>query len=672
MTYFTDLGLTPLTGDITVEMIINDNVIKMQIDGLDAPVTAANFVDLVERGIYNATKFHRLEPGFVAQGGDPQSKDPTVSEELLGTGGFIDSATDQERNIPLEIKPVGADEPIYSKTFAEAEITAEPFLPHSKGAIAMARTNDPDTASSQFYFALDDLPQLDGSYAVFGAVTEGMSVVENIAKGDAIQYLAVTEGSIANRQSALVTDFELLNSFINDTNTTKIEYTLVMAKSGEIQDDTSSLGEIETETDNKTSDEIITEEKDNSLIIDDVDDQLDDIEADTKTDNQTSDPITNNNEELLDGNTIIAETDNNTTEIEDPLIDEELIDDDADTTATEDLIADADSITGSDDTEELIGDDAEDDLDSDTTETEIPVIDDTDSITDSDNTEELIGDDAEDDLDSDTTETEIPVIDDDADEDGLDDNITDPALRSAINPEETTTNENQDQGTDDSSITAQLSPEDQAFVNTLLEQTNNTGTREASDHDSTNTTETTTDSTNTINDPITTRTAAIMALGGNDQIQGTNNNDVINGNSGDDDILGADGHDFLRGGKGNDKVSGGLGKDFLVGDYGIDTLTGNEGIDNFILRASTEQGVTSQDLADVIADFSLTDGDRISVIADFITETDLVYEASGNDTILKLGTTGDILALVKGATQSMIEQNISIIGTDDIALTRIG
>jgi peptidyl-prolyl cis-trans isomerase B (cyclophilin B) len=659
MTYFTDLGLTPLTGDITVQMVINDSVITMQVDGLDAPVTAANFVDLVERGIYNATKFHRLEPGFVAQGGDPQSKDPTVSEELLGTGGFIDPATDQERNIPLEIKPVGADEPIYSQTFAEAKITAEPFLPHSKGAIAMARTNDPDTASSQFYFALDDLPQLDGSYAVFGEVTEGMNVVENIAKGDAIQYVAVTGGSVASRQSALVTDFELLNSFINDTNTTKIEYTLAMATSGDIElDDTTNLDDLDTDgTD--TEDDKTSDNNDDSLIIDDIDENASDdaeidTEDDTTTDNSLDDTDANNSSESID-NTELSDDKLNedNSDITDGNGDDNLQGDEADDNLEDDSVDQNTADESIDDNldENTTGDPADDTIADDTVD---------DGSTD-DTADDTIADDTVDDGSTDDT------VDDGSTDDTSTEDLTDPVLRSAINPEEIIAKENPDQGTDVTSITAQLSPEDQAFINTLLaetpenEQTDNSGTRKASDHDSTDTT----------NDS-TIRTAAIMALGGNDQIQGTNGNNVINGNSGDDEILGANGNDFLRGGKGNDNVAGGLGNDFLVGDYGIDTLTGNEGIDNFILRANTASGVKTQDLADIITDFSVTDGDRISVIADFVTETDLVYETSGSDTILKLGTTGDILALVKGATQSMIEQNISIIGTDDIALTRIG
>ncbi|MFM8007700.1 MAG: peptidylprolyl isomerase, partial [Dolichospermum sp.] len=107
-----------------------------------------------------------------AQGGDPQSKDPKFPATRLGTGGYIDPKTGTERRIPLEIKPKGANEPIYSQT-----ITDKPELQHKQGSIAMARSQMPDSASSQFYFALADLSFLDGNYAVFGNVTEGFDVV---------------------------------------------------------------------------------------------------------------------------------------------------------------------------------------------------------------------------------------------------------------------------------------------------------------------------------------------------------------------------------------------------------------------------------------------------------------------------------------------------------------
>ncbi|MCI0491295.1 MAG: peptidylprolyl isomerase [Blastocatellia bacterium] len=120
-----------------------------------APVTAGNFIDLVERGFYDGLTFHRYEPGFVIQGGDPMGK---------GTGGFVDSATGRERRIQLEVSPE---------------------LPHGPaGAVAMARSQDPNSASCQFYITLGPAAFLDMNYAVFGRVTDGMEVVGQLRAGD--------------------------------------------------------------------------------------------------------------------------------------------------------------------------------------------------------------------------------------------------------------------------------------------------------------------------------------------------------------------------------------------------------------------------------------------------------------------------------------------------------
>src|SRR5215467_10011698 len=111
-----------------------------------APVTAQNFIDLAEQGFYNGLTFHRYEPGFVIQGGDPQGN---------GLGGFVDPKTGRERTIPLE---------------------KNPKLNHdSAGVVAMARSENPNSASSQFYITLKPASFLDNppGYAVFGHVTEG-------------------------------------------------------------------------------------------------------------------------------------------------------------------------------------------------------------------------------------------------------------------------------------------------------------------------------------------------------------------------------------------------------------------------------------------------------------------------------------------------------------------
>ncbi|MGB3139140.1 MAG: peptidylprolyl isomerase [Nodosilinea sp.] len=190
-------GLPVLDGTATVEIVVNGSPIVMEIDGVNAPITAGNFVDLVNRGVYDDLVFHRVvrdpQP-FVVQGGDPQSKDPGVPAQQLGTGSFVDPDTQNPRYIPLEIKPAGAEAPIYSKTLEEAGISDGPELAHTRGAVAMARSQAVDSASAQFYITLAELPFLDGSYSVFGYVTSGMDAVDAIQQGDRIESARVTEG----------------------------------------------------------------------------------------------------------------------------------------------------------------------------------------------------------------------------------------------------------------------------------------------------------------------------------------------------------------------------------------------------------------------------------------------------------------------------------------------
>jgi peptidyl-prolyl cis-trans isomerase B (cyclophilin B) len=185
-------SLPRLSGKATVKMVVNNSPILIEVDGDHAPITAGNFIDLVNRGVYNGLAFHRIvkEPQpFVVQGGDPQSKDPNIPISSLGTGSFIDPETGDPRYIPLEIEAENSSEPVYSKIIKDT-----PILNHRRGAVAMARSQMPDSASSQFYFALADLGFLDGQYAVFGYVTEGMEVVDQIKPGDRIQSAEVISG----------------------------------------------------------------------------------------------------------------------------------------------------------------------------------------------------------------------------------------------------------------------------------------------------------------------------------------------------------------------------------------------------------------------------------------------------------------------------------------------
>lgn len=181
-------NLPQLEGKATVELTVNGSPIVLEVNGEMAPITAGNFVDLVQRGFYDNLTFHRVvkEPQpFVVQGGDPKGN---------GTGGFVNPETGQRRSIPLEIVPDGEDEPIYGKTLKQAGVSAEPALKHTKGALSMARSQMPNSASSQFFITLAEVPFLDGDYAVFGYVTSGMDVVEGIQQGDRIESAKVVSG----------------------------------------------------------------------------------------------------------------------------------------------------------------------------------------------------------------------------------------------------------------------------------------------------------------------------------------------------------------------------------------------------------------------------------------------------------------------------------------------
>jgi peptidyl-prolyl cis-trans isomerase B (cyclophilin B) len=192
-------NLPRLEGMAKVELTVNGSPIILEINGVDAPITAGNFVDLVQKGVYDGLVFHRVikspQP-FVAQGGDPQGKDPDFPVSRLGTGGYTDESG-RKRMIPLEIKVAGEDEPTYNKGLGQQAGVRSPnvALEHDRGALAMARSAPPDSASSQFYIALADLEFLDGDYAVFGKVLEGMDVVDNIEQGDRIESAKVIEGA---------------------------------------------------------------------------------------------------------------------------------------------------------------------------------------------------------------------------------------------------------------------------------------------------------------------------------------------------------------------------------------------------------------------------------------------------------------------------------------------
>jgi peptidyl-prolyl cis-trans isomerase B (cyclophilin B) len=176
-------NLPRLTGKATVVMTVKGKPITIEVDGTHAPITAGNFIELVQKGFYNNLTFHRVEPAFVVQGGDPRGN---------GTGGYVPKGQTQERRIPLEIKVKNASAPTYSQDF---DVTQPPELAHKRGAIAMARSPMLDSASSQFYITLAQQDFLDGKYAVFGRVLSGMEVVDTIKVGDKISSAKVTKGA---------------------------------------------------------------------------------------------------------------------------------------------------------------------------------------------------------------------------------------------------------------------------------------------------------------------------------------------------------------------------------------------------------------------------------------------------------------------------------------------
>jgi peptidyl-prolyl cis-trans isomerase B (cyclophilin B) len=193
-----ETATTPcLSGEALVAMETSRGSVQIRVDGASAPLTGGNFVDLVRRGAYNNTVFHRVvrEPvPFVVQGGDPQSADAKVPSSQYGTGSFIDPANGEARLIPLELRLRSEKQPRYGEPITSPLKSRDLALTHERGAVAMARSGDPNSASAQFYVALQALPELDGRYAVFGRVTKGMEVFDRIQQGDRLIKATLLEG----------------------------------------------------------------------------------------------------------------------------------------------------------------------------------------------------------------------------------------------------------------------------------------------------------------------------------------------------------------------------------------------------------------------------------------------------------------------------------------------
>jgi peptidylprolyl isomerase len=187
-------NLPQLKGRATVAVETEKGLITVVVDGYSAPVTAGNFVDLVDRGFYDGLPFIRSEESYVLQTGDPEGKEE----------GFIDPGTGKYRNVPLEVLVRDDKEPVYGITLEDAgRYRDEPVLPFSAyGTVAMARAEaEPDSGSSQFFFFLFEpeltpagLNLLDGRYAVFGYMIEGKEVLDQLKQGDKIVSAKVIKG----------------------------------------------------------------------------------------------------------------------------------------------------------------------------------------------------------------------------------------------------------------------------------------------------------------------------------------------------------------------------------------------------------------------------------------------------------------------------------------------
>jgi peptidyl-prolyl cis-trans isomerase B (cyclophilin B) len=139
-----------------VEIEIEEyGTIALTLDADIAPVTVTNFINLVKDDFYDGITFHRIISGFMIQGGDPLG---------LGIG--------------------GSDQKIQGEFVANGIVNT---LSHTRGVISMARSNDPNSASSQFFIVHEDSTFLDGSYAAFGQVTSGIEVVDAICKDTLVQ-----------------------------------------------------------------------------------------------------------------------------------------------------------------------------------------------------------------------------------------------------------------------------------------------------------------------------------------------------------------------------------------------------------------------------------------------------------------------------------------------------
>ena len=162
-------------GDEVATVVTSKGTIRVRLDAEGAPVHVANFCELAMSGYYDGLKFHRYVPGFVIQGGCPNTRDMTSDEVARGMRG-------------PDGQP-GTGGPGYRIVH---EYDTNPRNSHDDGALAMARSSNPDSAGSQFDFCLGAQHMLDNDYTVFGQTIEGLDVIGALRAGDDIESIRIS------------------------------------------------------------------------------------------------------------------------------------------------------------------------------------------------------------------------------------------------------------------------------------------------------------------------------------------------------------------------------------------------------------------------------------------------------------------------------------------------
>lgn len=161
-------------GDEVAVFDTSKGTIKVRLDAKGAPIHVANFCELASAGFYDGLKFHRYVPGFVIQGGCPNTRDMAPEDVAAGKPG--------PDGMP------GTGGPGYR---IREEFSTNPNNSHVDGALAMARAQDPNSAGSQFYFCLGPQHMLDSGYTVFGTTIEGFDVISSLRAGDVINSVRI-------------------------------------------------------------------------------------------------------------------------------------------------------------------------------------------------------------------------------------------------------------------------------------------------------------------------------------------------------------------------------------------------------------------------------------------------------------------------------------------------